>query len=116
MPLRKLQIVPVDQDAEPLVVDYMPEEYALANENTYAVQGVPGLGSPIVQFVNGAQRTLDVELFFDTYDTPDLRKADVRPQTDPVLALMDIDGERHAPPILQVTMASLDLTCVLSRC
>src|SRR4051794_26540079 len=116
MPLKKLQIVPADKEVLPLVVDYMPEEYSLANENTYAVQGIPGLGSPVVQFVNGAQRTLDVELFFDTYDTPDLPKVDVRTQTDQVLALMDIDGEQHAPPILHLTMASLDLTCVLSRC
>ena len=36
------------------------------------------LGSPIVQFVNGNQRTLEVELFFDTYDTPSTAEQDVR--------------------------------------
>lgn len=114
MPLKQLQIAVEDSDTV-LTVDYTPEEYTLNNENTFAVQNVPGLGSPIVQFVNGAQRTLDVELFFDTYDTPDLPKADVRTQTGPVLALMEIDGEQHAPPIVRVTMASLDVRCVLSR-
>lgn len=114
MPLKQLQIAVEDSDTV-LTVDYTPEEYSLSNENTFAVQNVPGLGSPIVQFVNGAQRTLEVELFFDTYDTPDLPKKDVRTQTGPVVGLMDIDGEQHAPPILRVTMASLDVRCVLSR-
>jgi len=114
MPLKQLQIAVEDSDTV-LTVDYTPEEYTLNNENTFAVQNVPGLGSPIVQFVNGGQRTLEVELFFDTYDTPNLPKADVRGQTGPVLGLLDIDGERHAPPILRVTMASLDLLFVLSR-
>jgi nucleoid-associated protein YgaU len=114
MPLKQLQIAVEGTDTV-LTVDYNPEEYTLNNENTFAVQGVPGLGAPIVQFVGGAQRTLEVELFFDTYDTPDLPKADVRGQTDPVVGLMTIDGEQHAPPILQVTMASLNLRCVLSR-
>jgi nucleoid-associated protein YgaU len=114
MPLKQLQIT-VEDTGTVLTVDYTPEEYTLNNENTFAVQNVPGLGSPIVQFVNGAQRTLDVELFFDSYDTPDLPKQDVREQTGPVLALMEINGEQHAPPILRVSMASLDVRCVLSR-
>jgi nucleoid-associated protein YgaU len=113
MPLKQLHIQPEGGDL--ITVDYNPEEYTLNNENAFAVQGIPGLGSPVVQFVNGGQRTLEVELFFDTYDTPDLPKKDVREQTGPVVALLGIDGEQHAPPILRVTMASLDLRCVLTR-
>ena len=64
MPLKQLQIAVEDSDTV-LTIDYTPEEYTLNNENTFAVQNIPGLGSPIVQFVNGAQRTLEVELFFD---------------------------------------------------
>jgi LysM repeat protein len=113
MPLKQLHIQPEGGDA--IVVDYNPEEYTLNNENAFAVQGIPGLGSPIVQFVNGGQRTLEVELFFDTYDTPDLPKQDVRGQTNAIVALLGIDGEQHAPPILRVTLSSLDLRCVLTR-
>jgi hypothetical protein len=113
MPLKQLHIQPEGGDA--ITVDYNPEEYTVNAENAFAVQGIPGLGSPIVQFVNGGQRTLEVELFFDTYDTPDLPKKDVRDQTSAIVALLGIDGEQHAPPILRVTMASLDLRCVLSR-
>jgi LysM repeat protein len=115
MPLKQLTITREDDPESTLTVLYNPEEYTISKDNNFAVQGVPGLGSPIVQFVNGNQRTLEIELFFDSYDTPDLPKADVRLQTDPVVRLMEIDSETHAPPVLLVRMASLDLRCVLSR-
>ena len=114
MPLKQLTIEDEDRGTQ-LTVLYNPEEYTVNNDNNFAVQNVPGLGSPIVQFVNGNQRTLEVELFFDTYDTPTLPKQDVREQTGPVVGLMAIDGDLHAPPILRVKMASLNLRCVLSR-
>src|SRR3954447_3377560 len=114
MPLAQLRIR-VEATGAELTIAYNPEEYTLNKDNNFAVQGVPGLSSPIVQFVNGNQRTLDVELLFDSYDNDRLPKEDVRLQTDPLVALMRIDGERHAPPILRVTMASLDVRCVLSR-
>jgi LysM repeat protein len=114
MPLKQLTIEDEDRGTE-LTVLYNPEEYTVNNDNNFAVQNVPGLGSPIVQFVNGNQRTLEVELFFDSYDTPTLPKQDVREQTGPVVALMAIDGDLHAPPVLRVKMASLNLRCVLSR-
>lgn len=115
MPLSRLTITKEGDPDSKLTVLYNPEEYTVSKDNNFAVQGVPGLGSPIVQFVNGNQRTLEVELFFDSYDTPALPKADVRDQTDPVVRLMEIDSETHAPPVLLVQMASLDLRCVLSR-
>ena len=114
MPLKQLTIEDEDRGTQ-LTVLYNPEEYTVNKDNNFAVQNVPGLGSPIVQFVNGNQRTLEVELFFDTYDTPTLPKQDVREQTGPVVGLMAIDGDLHAPPILRVKMASLNLRCVLSR-
>ena len=114
MPLKQLKIEVEGRGTE-LTVAYNPEEYTVSKDNNFAVQSVPGLGSPIVQFVNGNQRTLEVELLFDSYDTPALPKEDVREQTGPVVGLMAIDGELHAPPILRVKMASLNLRCVLSR-
>ena len=114
MPLKKLKIKVESSGAE-LTVLYNPEEYTVNKDNNFAVQNVPGLGSPIVQFVNGNQRTLEVELFFDTYDTPTLPKDDVRDQTRQIVGLMAIDGELHAPPVLRLTLASLNFRCVLSR-
>jgi LysM repeat protein len=115
MPLKQLTITREDDPDSRLTVLYNPEEYTVSKDNNFAVQSVPGLGSPIVQFVNGNQRTLDVELFFDSYDTPTLPKKDVRDQTGPVVRLMDLESETHAPPVVWVSMASLNLRCVLSR-
>jgi hypothetical protein len=114
MPLEHLTIT-VERTGTTIKVLYDPEEYTINKDNNFATQGVPGLGSPIVQFVNGNQRTLELELFFDTWDTPELPKQDVRLQTQQVADLMVIDSELHAPPVLVVAMASLRFRCVLSR-
>jgi LysM repeat protein len=114
MPLSKLTIT-VEHTGRKITVLYNPEEYTVNKDNNFAVQGVPGLGAPIVQFVNGNQRTLELELFFDTFDTPNLPKIDVRTQTSQVSDLMKLDSDLHAPPVVLVSMASLQFRCVLSR-
>ena len=114
MPLQQLTIT-VEGTGQRIVVRYNPEEYTVSKDNNFATQAIPGLGSPLVQFVNGNQRTLEVELFFDSYDTPTFVKEDVRVQTNQVADLMKLDSELHAPPVLVVGMASLQFRCVLSR-
>ena len=34
-------------------VIFNPEDYTLAKDNNFASQTIPGLGSPLLQFVNG---------------------------------------------------------------
>jgi hypothetical protein len=92
-------------------VMFNPEEYTLSQDNNFASQAVPGLSSPLLQFVNGNLRSLDMELFFDTYE----QQRDVREETQKLLALMAIDAELHAPPILVVSWASLQFRCVLVK-
>src|SRR4029079_18781919 len=67
------------------------------------------------QFVNGGMATLDMELFFDTYDTPDPKKKDVRDFTGRFTGLMQIETSLHAPPVLVVSWSSLQFRCVLAR-
>ena len=92
-------------------VMFNPEEYTLNRDNNFASQAVPGLSSPLLQFVHGNLRTLEMELFFDTYE----RHSDVRDETAKVVGLLDIDPELHAPPVLLVSWASLQFRCVLAR-
>lgn len=47
---------------------FNPEEYTINKDNNFAAQNVPGLSGPILQFVHGNMRTLEMELFFDTYE------------------------------------------------
>ncbi len=101
---------------EDIPVLFNPEEYSVNKDNNLAVQGIPGLSGPIVQYVNGNLRTLEMELFFDTWDTPTLQKKDVRKEfTNKIVGLLDIDAELHSPPLLLVSWSSLQFRCVLAR-
>jgi LysM repeat protein len=117
----RLSIVRLDANGAPsecpMEVEFNPEEYTLNKDNNFASQSIPGLSSPLLQFVNGNLRTLDMELFFDTWDDkqPAMKKRDVRTLTEPVVALMAIDSDLHAPPVLQVAWASLQFQCVLAK-
>src|SRR5918997_6504566 len=114
MGLAKIQIM-VEHTGESFKVLFNPEEYTINKDNNFASQAIPGLSGPLLQFVHGNMRTLEMELFFDTYDTDSLPKRDVREETNRVVKLTAIDPELHAPPILRVSWASLQFRCVLAR-
>ena len=90
---------------------FNPEEYSLNKDNNYASQAIPGLTSPLLQFVHGNLRTLDMELFFDTFDT----QTDVRDETSKIVDLLSINSDLHTPPVLRVTWGTLDFRCVLAK-
>jgi len=90
---------------------FNPEEYSLNKENNYASQAIPGLTSPLLQFVHGNLQTLDMELFFDTFDA----QADVRSETSKIFNLLAINSDLHTPPVLRVTWGTLDFRCVLAK-
>lgn len=94
-----------------IAVMFNPEEYTLSKEINYARVGVPGLSSPVLQFVHGNLQTLEMELFLDTYEA----KTDVRLRTKQVTDLLAIDPQTHAPPVLLFTWSSLSFVCVLGK-
>ena len=110
MPLVKATIT-AEVNGDRLEVMFNPEEYSLNRDNNFASQVVPGLSSPLIQFVSGNLRTLDMELLFDTYE----QLTDVRDQTQRLIHFMEIDSSLHAPPVLLVSWASLQFRCVLTR-
>ena len=114
MALVKAQIT-VEHTGEKFNVFFNPEEYTINKDNNFALQAIPGLSGPLLQFVNGNMRTLEMELFFDTYDTPDANKRDVRELTNKITGLLTIDSNLHAPPVLLVSWSSLQFRCVLAR-
>lgn len=110
MALAKASIT-IEHTGKRFDVMFNPEEYSLNKDNNYASQAIPGLGAPVLQFVHGNLRTLEMELFFDTTDT----RTDVRDETQKVVDLLKIDSELHAPPVVRVAWGSLQLRCVLAR-
>jgi hypothetical protein len=114
MVLAKLQVT-VEHTGEVILLPFNPEEFTLNQDNAFASQAIPGLSGPILQFVNGNMQTLEMELFFDTWDTDSAVKQDVRELTGRVVRLLEIDKDLHAPPVLRVQWGSLDFRCVLAR-
>lgn len=87
-----------------LEVLYNPTEYTLVKSNQVAEIAIPGLDSPLLQFVRGQTETMTVDLFFDSTD--DGTGADaksVTEKTDPFYKLTKIESETHAPPIVLFT-------------
>lgn len=88
---------------------FNPSEYTVEKGNQFAEIGIPGLGSPLLQFVRGGSKTMKMDLFFDTYEQRKVdgktypAHSDVRELTDQVTDLMAIDAETHAPPVCLFT-------------
>ena len=87
--------IEIEHTGDLLEVMFNPEEYTLNQDNNFASQNIPGLSGPILQFVHGNMRTLDMELFFDTTD----QASDVRDETQKIVRLLEIDSDLHAPPV-----------------
>lgn len=110
MALEHVQILN-EETSQTFFAMFNPEEYSLNKDNNYASQAIPGLTSPLLQFVHGNLQTLDMELFFDTFDA----QADVRGETSHIFNLLAINSDLHTPPILRVTWGTLDFRCVLAK-
>jgi len=101
---------------------FNPNEYNLNKDNNFAQAAVPGLSTPLLQFVHGNLRTLEMELMFDSLEehkhssrTVNSARSDVRKLTQKVVDLMAINPETHAPPVVLFNWGGLSFTGVLSR-
>lgn len=85
----------------PLEVQYNPTDYTIEKGAQIAEVQIPGIDSPLQQFVRGQAEKLTLELFFDTSDGGMGPGAtSVTTKTDRIYELIKIEPERHAPPIL----------------
>ncbi len=108
MPLVKAFIINTATSI-PIPVMFNPSEYTVEKSNQNAEIGIPGLGSPLIQFVRGNIETLKMDLFFDTYEMG----LDVRLFTSLVYGLLKINPSTHAPPVCIFVWGTLIFTCVL---
>ena len=114
MPLEKAKVI-VEHTRDTFEVQFNPEEMTLNQDNNFANQSIPGLSGPVLQFVSGNMRTLEMELLFDSYDTRQVVKNDVREITGRFIKLMEIDPDLHAPPVLRFHWGTFEFRCVLAR-
>jgi nucleoid-associated protein YgaU len=88
---------------------FNPTEYSLDKSVEYGSISLPGMDTPVSQFVSGNAEMLSMELLVDTYETGE----DVREHVDKLDQLVRVDGERHAPPLCKFIWDSLRFTSVV---
>jgi nucleoid-associated protein YgaU len=81
----------------PTSIDVMfnPTDYGIDRGASYAELDVPGLATPILQFIRGEAQTLSLALFLDGSDG----RQPVAVCLNALRAFVTISGELHAPPI-----------------
>ena len=91
------------KDQKAIPVQFNPTEYGIDRGASFAELQVPGLSTPLLQFVRGEAQMLSLELFIDGTDkravtdgadSVDARLAALR-------AFVEIDPDLHAPPVCE---------------
>lgn len=111
-----------ENGAEPedvIEVLYNPTEYGLEKDNVISEINVPGLDSPLLQYVQGGNRRLSMQLFFDTTEPKapadgENATGDVRVFTQKVADLLLPNRHTHAPPLCVVHWGNLEFPGVLA--
>lgn len=102
MALAKLTITP--EKGERIEALFNPERYSLTKGVQIAEIAIPGLDSPVLQFVRGQNEKITLELFFDTTQFGMVEGVqDVRGETRKIYELVKINSETHAPPRCTLT-------------
>jgi Contractile injection system tube protein/LysM domain len=110
--LTKAMIQVIPQEHQPrgwpgraIEVQFNPSEYTLTKGAQIAEIGIPGIDSPVLQFIRGQNEKLTLDLFFDTTRSGmgESPVVDVRTMTDRVYQLVKIQPETHAPPRVRFT-------------
>ena len=76
-------------------VMFNPTDYGIDRGANYAELDVPGLKTPILQFVRGEAQTLSLTLFLDGSDA----RKPVNEALKALRTFVCIDGELHSPPV-----------------
>src|SRR5215471_1051247 len=116
--LKKLQIQ-VEKKGAVLVFEQTSWLSALFNPNklvfsksvNWAEQSAAQRDVPELQFTNAEPRTLSLDLIFDTYDSPNAEKEDVRKYTQKLFQLTTVEkhGEKHRPPVCQLSWGAASM-------
>jgi nucleoid-associated protein YgaU len=105
-----------------ITVLFNPTEYSFERSNSYKAVPVPGLSSPLLQFVNGESDQLSMDLFLDDYTDPFGPTSLVLKEIDPVgkrlrdiSRLLQIDRDLHAPPPVRFNWGPMEFFAVIEK-
>jgi len=122
--LKKATITVLDGADKDKVISVLfnPTEYSYERSNSFKATPVPGLGSPLLQFVNGEADQLSMELFLDDYTDPEgptsLQQKERNPVTKRLVdisKLLLIDRDLHAPPPVRFNWGPLEFFAVIEK-
>ena len=120
--LEKATITVLDGTNTVITVLFNPTEYSFERTNSYKATPVPGLGSPLLQFVNGESDQLNRELFLDDYTDPDgptsLREKKnytVAQRLKDITKVLEINRDLHAPPPVRFNWGTMIFTAVIEK-
>ena len=107
--MAKVSITPQGQSK--IEASFNPNQYSISKSNSIAESAIPGLEAPILQYVHGNTRTLDMDLFFDTFE----KRTSVTAETDKIYNLLYVVSSTHAPPICQIEWGGFSFPGVLDH-
>ena len=98
-------------------VQFNPTEYTLEKGAQLAEITIPGIDSPILQFIRGQNERLTLDLFYDTTTALGMGEAalDVRLLTTPIYQLAKIQPATHAPPRIRFFWGSLAFKAIVEN-
>jgi nucleoid-associated protein YgaU len=116
----KITVLAGSRNGQVFEVLFNPTEYSFDRSNSYKATAVPGLGSPLLQFVSGEADQLSMELFLDDHTDPSGRQPattqrSVEDRLKDLSGLLNIDRDLHAPPPVRFSWGPLEFTGVIEK-
>jgi hypothetical protein len=104
------------QGQAPIEVQFNPTEYGIDRGASFAELQVPGLRTPLLQFVRGEAQTLNLELFVDGTDTRGsvVETDTVESRLAALRTFVEIDRELHAPPVCEFSWGAVTFQGVVT--
>jgi len=122
--LKKATITVLDGASKDKVITVLfnPTQYSFDRGNSYKAIPVPGLGAPLLQFVNGESDQLSMELFLDDYTDPRGPTSLLQKESEPVVKrlneltkLLEIDRDLHAPPPVRFNWGPMEFEAIIEK-
>jgi nucleoid-associated protein YgaU len=105
-----------------IAVLFNPTEYSFDRSNSFKAIALPGLGSPLMQFVNGDADQLSMELFLDDYtdakgptSRTQAEAAPVASRLEAISKLLNIDRDLHAPSPVRFAWGPMEFSAVIEK-
>lgn len=98
-------------DARPVEVMFNPDLLTVTTNILYPDISVPGLRTPLLQFIRGEARTLAAELFLDNSNTGESLAA----RLQELRTFVAIDSDLHAPPVCRFEWGDTTFTGVMAE-